>query len=162
MFISVRKRQRFKRTMLRPAGARKTRGLFWIKVKMLVTWCPILCNPMDCGPPGSSVHGIFQAGILEWLDVSSSRGSFHPRDWIHISCIPCFGRQILYQWATWEALSTYILQNGLWGPLTSLIVCIPHSLIISTTTGTLSASVFTYLRNTARLVLKCCSINKHF
>ena len=36
--------------------------------------CPTLCNPMDCSPPGASVHGIFQARILEWVAISSSRG----------------------------------------------------------------------------------------
>ena len=85
MFISVRKRPRFKRTMLRPAGARKTRGLFWIKVKMLVTWCPILCNPMDCGPPASSVHEILQARILEWVAIPFSRRSSWPRDQTQVS-----------------------------------------------------------------------------
>ena len=40
--------------------------------------CPTLCYPLDCSPPGSSVHGIFQARILEWLVISSSRGS-NPR-----------------------------------------------------------------------------------
>ena len=38
-----------------------------------------LCNPMDCSPPGFSVHGIFQAKILEWVAISSSRGSSQPR-----------------------------------------------------------------------------------
>ena len=37
--------------------------------------CPALCDPMDCSPPGSSIHGIFQARILEWVAVSFSRGS---------------------------------------------------------------------------------------
>ena len=37
--------------------------------------CPILCDPMDCRLPGSSVHGIFQARILEWVAISYSRGS---------------------------------------------------------------------------------------
>ena len=37
--------------------------------------CPTLCDPMDCSPPGSSVHGIFQARILEWVAITSSRGS---------------------------------------------------------------------------------------
>ena len=37
--------------------------------------CPALCNPMDCSPPGSSVHGIFQARTLEWVAMPSSRGS---------------------------------------------------------------------------------------
>ena len=42
--------------------------------------CPTLWNPLDCSPPGSSVHGIFQARILEWIAISSSRGSSRPRD----------------------------------------------------------------------------------
>ena len=42
--------------------------------------CPILCNPMDCSPPGSSVHGISQARILEWIAISFSKGSSQPRD----------------------------------------------------------------------------------
>ena len=43
-------------------------------------FCLTLCNPKDCSPPGSSVHGILQARILEWVAISSSRGSFQPRD----------------------------------------------------------------------------------
>ena len=42
--------------------------------------CPTLCNPMDCCPPGSSVHGILQARILEWVAFPFSRGSSKPRD----------------------------------------------------------------------------------
>ena len=42
--------------------------------------CPTLCNPMGCSPRGSSVHGIFQTRILEWVAVSSSRGSSQSRD----------------------------------------------------------------------------------
>ena len=45
------------------------------------------CDPMDCSPPGSSVHGIFQARILEWVAISSSRGSSCPRDQTHLSCL---------------------------------------------------------------------------
>ena len=41
--------------------------------------CPTLCNPMDCNPPGSSIHGFFQARILEWVDVSFSRDLPNPR-----------------------------------------------------------------------------------
>ena len=55
--------------------------------------CPTLCDPMDYSLPGSSVHGISQARILEWVDMSFSRGSFQPRDQTHVSCI---GKQILY------------------------------------------------------------------
>ena len=46
-----------------------------------------LCNPMDCSPPGSSVHGISQARILEWVAISFSRGSSLPRDWTWVSCV---------------------------------------------------------------------------
>ena len=46
----------------------------------VVQSCPTLCNPMDCSLPGSSVHGISQARILEWIAISSSRGSSQPRD----------------------------------------------------------------------------------
>ena len=42
--------------------------------------CPTLCNHMDCILPGSSIHGISQARILEWIAISFSRGSFQPRD----------------------------------------------------------------------------------
>ena len=44
-----------------------------------------LCDPMDCSPPGSSVHGILQARILKWVAVASSRGSSPPRDRTHVS-----------------------------------------------------------------------------
>ena len=49
--------------------------------------CLTLCDPVDYSPPGSSVHGIFQARILEWVSMSSSRGSSRPRDQAHISCV---------------------------------------------------------------------------
>ena len=56
-------------------------------MKMLVIQsCPILCDLMDCCPPGSSVHGILQARILEWVAIPSSRGSSRPRDWTQVSC----------------------------------------------------------------------------
>ena len=46
--------------------------------------CPTLCNPTDCSPPGSSVHGILQARILESVAISFSRGSSQPRDWTRL------------------------------------------------------------------------------
>ena len=66
--------------------------------------CLTLCDPMDCSPPGSSVHGILQARILEWVARSSFRGSSQSRNQTCVSCISCFGRQVLYCGATWEAL----------------------------------------------------------
>ena len=65
--------------------------------------CLTLCDPMDCSLPGSSVHGIFQARILEWVAISHSRGSSPTRDQTCISCVSCIGKQILYHCATWEA-----------------------------------------------------------
>ena len=58
--------------------------------------CPTLCDRIVCSLSVSSVHGIFQAGILEWVAISFSRGSFRPRDQTHISCVSCIGRRILY------------------------------------------------------------------
>ena len=49
--------------------------------------CPTLCHPMNCSPPGSSVHGLLQARILEWVAMPSSRGSSQPRDRTQVSCI---------------------------------------------------------------------------
>ena len=49
--------------------------------------CPTLGDPMDCSLPGSSVHGIFQARVLEWVAISFSRGSSRPRDRTQVSRI---------------------------------------------------------------------------
>ena len=49
-----------------------------MKVKTVAQKCPALCNPMDCSPPASPVHGILQARILEWVTILFSRGSFPP------------------------------------------------------------------------------------
>ena len=59
---------------------------FIVKVKALVAQlCPTLCNPMDCGSIGFSVHGSPQARILEWVAIAFSRGSSRPRDQTHVS-----------------------------------------------------------------------------
>ena len=63
--------------------------------------CPTLWDPMDCSPLGSSVRGISQARILQWVAISSSRGSSEPRDGNQVSCI---GRQILYPLSHWKSL----------------------------------------------------------
>ena len=60
-------------------------GLFqWSEVAQS---CPTLCFPMDCSPPGSPLHGISQARILEWVATSFSRGPSRPRDWNRVSGI---------------------------------------------------------------------------
>ena len=59
-----------------------------VNMKVLATQsCPALCNPTDCSPPGSSVHGILQARILEWVAIPFSRGSSWPRDRTQVSHI---------------------------------------------------------------------------
>ena len=68
----------------------------------LLQSCPTLCDPTDCSPPGSSVHGIIPARILEWVAISFSRESSRPRD---STCVSCIDRWILYLWATREAPS---------------------------------------------------------
>ena len=62
--------------------------------------CPTLSDPKDFSLPGSSVHGILQAKVLEWVSISFSRGSSWPRDQIRVSCIAC---RFFTIWATREA-----------------------------------------------------------
>ena len=56
----------------------------------------LFVTPMDCSPPGSSVHGILQAGVLKWVAISSSRGSSQTRVRTLLSYVSCLGRQGLY------------------------------------------------------------------
>ena len=84
---------------------REELALYGLYVFSVTKSCSTLCNPMDCSLPGSFVHGILQARILQWVCHLFSRGSSQPREWTHVSCISFLGRRILYRWATWEALS---------------------------------------------------------
>ena len=72
----------------------------YTKMKVLVTQL-CLCDPMDRSPPGSSVHGILQARILEWVVILFSRGFSKPRDQIRVSYI---GGRFFTVWVTREAL----------------------------------------------------------
>ena len=67
---------------------------------------PTLCDPIDCSLPGSSVHRIFQATVLEWIAISFSRGSSQPRAWTRVSFI--INRHVTI-WATREI---YYLKFG--------------------------------------------------
>ena len=69
------------------------RLLLKVKWSEVAQPCPTLCNPMDCSLPRFSVHGIFQARVLEWVAISFSKGSSRPRDrtWVSSHC-----RQTLY------------------------------------------------------------------
>ena len=62
----------------------------------LLQSCWTHCNPIVCSPLGSSVYGILQARILEWVAMVSSRGSSQPRDESYVSYISCIGRWVLY------------------------------------------------------------------
>ena len=67
--------------------------------------CPTICNPMNYSPPGSSVHKILQARILEWVAIINSRGSSQPRDWTRVSCI---AGGFVTNWATREAFVSQV------------------------------------------------------
>ena len=83
---------------------RREHTYLWISIALkwseVAQSCPTLCNPVDCSPPGSSIHGILQARILEWVAIAFSRGSSQPRDWTQVSRIA--GRRFNL-WATREA-----------------------------------------------------------
>ena len=66
---------------------------------------PTLCDPMDCSPPGSSVHRISEARIPAWVAISSPWGSSPPRDQTRA---PCTCGRILHHWATWEATHFHV------------------------------------------------------
>ena len=75
-----------------------------VNVKSLAQLCPTLCDSVDYSPPGSSVHGILQARILEWVAISFSKGSSQPRDQTQVSRVA--GRRFNL-WATREAQQIY-------------------------------------------------------
>ena len=72
--------------------------------------CLILYDPVDCSPPGSSVHGVLQARRLEWVALSSFRGSSQPRDRTRISCI--VGG--FFTSEHWEVIHVYITSHNIY------------------------------------------------
>ena len=84
-----------------------------VTMKVKVKSCPTPCDPMDCSLPGSSLHGILQARVLEWVAISFSRGSSWPRDQTQVSRIP--GRHFNL-WATryQQTHSTWSPDHGGW------------------------------------------------
>ena len=85
-----------------PCAKQKVR-CFLFYCCLVIQSCPTLCDPMDSNPLGSSVHGVFQARILEWIVISFSRGSSQPRDWTQVS--HTVDRRFAV-WATREVLIT--------------------------------------------------------
>ena len=83
-----------------------------VKVKVKVTQLyRTLCDPMDCSLPGSSVHEILQARILEWVVFPFFRGSSQPRDWTQVSC---FAGRCFTVWASREAPKTIYWATKKW------------------------------------------------
>ena len=80
--------------------ARQKSALCCAVLCLVTQSCLTLCNPMDSSPPGSSVHGILQGRILEWVAISFYRGSSKPRDW---TCVSCLASRFFIIWATRDA-----------------------------------------------------------
>ena len=81
----------------------------WRHLVLVTQSCPTRCNPMDCSLPGSTVHRIFQARILEWVAISSCRRSSWPRDWTQV---PCIAGRFLTFWASRKALRRHSLPKS--------------------------------------------------
>ena len=90
----------------------------------LLQSCLTLCDPMDCSLLVSSVHGILEARILEWVAMLSSRGSSWPRDWTCISCLPALGGEFFTTSTTWEALKmlTEDYRSAFWTRIVHLLI----------------------------------------
>ena len=90
--------------ILHPSSSERVYWSHCVWSVLVIQLCPSLCDLMDCNQPGSSVHGISQARILEWVAISFSRGASWPRDRTWVSCIA--GRFFTAR-ATREARSQY-------------------------------------------------------
>ena len=104
--------------------------------------CPVLCDPIDHSLPGSSINGIFQARILEWVAIAFSRRSSQPRDWTRVSrvvgrCFTIWATRIAVKFGGGEftrmnpdigilSLCWFIL--GIWGSLGVRSACLMTSL----------------------------------
>ena len=119
-------------------------SFLFISIEWMSEWrCSVMSTslwPMDCGLPGSSVYGIFQARVLEWIAISFSRGSSWPRDRTWVSCIVgrCFTvwatREILYLLYTIKDKPSNLLIYNFPGRLTAymkLFLLLPSQLLIS-------------------------------
>ena len=119
-------------TLPRP-NTKKTQKLSFSSVRVGFSRVQ-LYDPMDCNPPDSSVHGILQARILEWVAISHSSGSSLPMDPTLISCFSCISRWVLYYWYIsniwffkFFSISLFIwllwVLVGPWGSLIFAVTC---------------------------------------
>ena len=99
-----------------------------MKVKSVAPSCPTPCDPMDCSPPGSSVHGLLQARILERVAMPSSSGSSWSRNQIWVSYVFCISRQVLYHWRLLGSL--YILVHPICVPGIAFLLYLSWNLIM--------------------------------
>ena len=112
-----RKSDRKRKEMEREKGEEiKEQLRLWLRkfsCSLVTQLCPAVWDTMDCSPPGSSVHGISKARILEYIAIPFSIGSFQPRDRTRVCC---FGSWTVYHWATREALieRTGMAESELW------------------------------------------------
>ena len=98
----------YQKQQWKPEGKWIVCSLYWEKNARVhaksLQLCPAVCDPVARGPPGSSVHGILQAGVLEWVAVCSCRGSSRPRDGTQVSYVSCIAGGFFTTSAIWEAL----------------------------------------------------------
>ena len=102
----------------------------------LLQSCLTLCNPMGCSLPDSSIHGILQAGILEWVAMPSFRGSSPPRDQTGVSYISFISRWVLYHQCHLGLYSFIISQ----APMQEEIICNNLTLSISQISAAVAAA----------------------
>ena len=96
--------------------------------------CLILCYSLDSSSTGSSVHGIFQARILEWVAMHSSRGSFWPRDRTCISCVSCIASELFTPWATAGGFITpWAIRGGMYIYIHTLFQILFHYKVLQDT-----------------------------
>ena len=113
--MQIRTKMMYQLTQVRMAIINKSTNKFWRGYGEKKPFCTVeqvsklrrfsciwLCDPIDCSPPGSSVHGTLQTRILEWVVMPSSMGSSQHRDQTQVSCISCIaGNSLpLSHWGT--------------------------------------------------------------
>ena len=108
------------------------------KESVVTQSCSTLCDPVDCSPPGSSVHGILQIRIVEWVAMLFSRGYSWPSDWTQVSCIT--GRSLPSeprdsQSHYYSGLKEAYLMHFLWKVQHNLLACRNSKQHLSTTLG---------------------------
>ena len=90
---------------------------------LIIRLCLTLCDPVDYSLSGSSVLGIFQARISEWIALSSCRGSSRPRDQTRVSCVSCTAEGLFTRWAIREARDSEMSVSPIFFLLLIFILC---------------------------------------